>query len=130
MFKELAELYLNQGRHVDLFKLYLQQGYLEQALSIPFNDATAHEIPEQRLLEVLDYVAAEQYLRYTISPSAGIGFDLPEVLKTNAVRGRLGQWNIGLRKRWAPPAEGKSPDQTLLELQHTDIKQFIGLQVS
>ena len=130
MLVDLAQLYLTQGRHVDLFNLYLQQADLEKALSVPFNDDTAIDIPEQRILDIIDHVAAKQILAHSNPPAGGIDFDMPEALKTHAVKGRLRQWNIGLEKRWAPPAEGKSPDQGLLKLQHTEIKQFIGLQVS
>ena len=130
MLEDLAELYLAQGRHVDLLNLHLKQGDLEKALSVPFNDDTAIDIPKQRILEIIDHVAAKQLLGHTNPPADGIGFDLPEVLKTNAVRGRLRQWNKGLGKRWAPPAEGKLHNQTLVELEHADIKQFISLQVS
>lgn len=130
MLAELAELYHTQGRHADLLKLHLQQGDLEKALSVPFNDDTAVDIPEQQILEILDYVASRQLLGDSNPPSLETGFNLHKAFKTNAVRERLNQWNIGLRKRWAPPAEGKLPGQTLSELQHNDIKQFIGLQVS
>ena len=130
MLVDLAELYLAQGRHVDLLNLHLQQGHLEKALSVPFNEDTAIDIPEQRILDIIDHVAAKQILVHSNPPTGGISFDMPEVLKTSAVRGRLRQWNIGLIKRWAPLAEGNLPGQTLSELQHTDIKQFIGLQVS
>ena len=128
MLEDLAGLYVAQGRYVDLLKLHLQQGNLEKALSIPFNDDTALDIPEQRILEILDYVAAKQFLRNSNSPPAG--FDLPKVFKTDAVKERLDQWNIGLRKRWTPLLEGKLPDQTPMELGHIDIKQFISLHVS
>lgn len=130
MLEDLAELYLAQGRHVDLLNLYLQQGNLEKALSVPFNDDTAIGIPEQRILEIIDHVAAKRLLEHSNSLSSGIGFDLPKVFKTHAIRARLGQWNMGFRKRWAPLPEGKLPDQPLLELEYTDIKQFISLQVS
>ena len=130
MLAELAELYLAQERHMDLLKLNLQQGDLEKALCVPFNDDTALDIPEQRILEIIDYVAAKQFQKHSNPPSSGIGFDLPEAYKTHAVRGRLSQWDMGLRKRWAPLAEGKLHDQTLLEIEHGDIKQFISLQVS
>lgn len=130
MLADLAELYLAQGRHVDLLNLYLQQGHLEKALSIPFNEDTAIDIPEQRILDIIDHVAAKRILGYSNPPAGGISFDMPEVLQTKAIRGRVRQWNIGLLKRWAPLAEGKSPGQTLSDLQHIDIKQFIGLQVS
>ena len=130
MLVDLAELYIAQGRHVDLLNLHLQQGHLEKALSVPFTDDTAINIPDQRILEIIDYVAAKQFQKHSNPPSSGIGFDLPEVFKTNAVRGRLSQWVMGLRKRWAPLAEGTLHDQTLLEIEHSDIKQFISLQVS
>ena len=130
MLADLAELYLAQGRHVDLLNLHLQQGHLEKALSVPFNEDTAIDIPEQRILDIIDHVAAKQILEHSNPPAGGISFDLPEVFKTNAVRGRLRQWKIGLIKSWAPLAEGKSHGQTLLEIEHTDIKQFISLQVS
>lgn len=130
MLADLAALYLAAGRHVDLFNLHLQQGHLEKALSVPFNKDTAIDIAEQRILDIIDHVAAKNILAHANPPAGGIGFDMPEDLKTSAVEGRLRQWNIGLIKRWAPPAEGKTPDQTFSELQHTDIKQFISLQVS
>ena len=130
MLEDLAELYLARERHVDLLKLHLQQGDLEKALSVPFNNETAADIPEDRIFEIVDYVAAKQLVGQLNPPSVGTGFDLPEVFKTNTVRGRLNQWNMGLGKRWAPLAEGKVHDQTLMELEHADIKQFISLQVS
>ena len=130
MLEDLGELYLAQGRHADLLELHLQQGDLETALSVPFNDETALDISEQRILEILDYVAAKQIMSCSNSPAGSIGFDIPVALKTDPVKGRLRQWNIGLVKRRAPPAENKLPDQMFSELQHTDIKQFICLQVS
>lgn len=130
MLEDLAELYLAQGRHIDLLKLHLQQGDMEKALSVPFNNDTAANIPEQKILEIVDYVAAKRHLGHSNPPSSGTGFDIPEFFKTNAVRRRLNQWNMGLRKRWAPLTEGKLHDQTLMEVEHADIKQFISLQVS
>ena len=130
MLEDLAELYLVQGRNVDLLKLHLQQGDVEKALSVPFNNDTAIDIPEERMLEIVDYVAAKRLLENSTSPSSRTDFDLPEVFKTNAVRRRLNQWNMGLRKRWAPSAEGNLHDHTLMELEHADIRQFISLQVS
>ena len=130
MLEELAELYLLQGRPLDLLKLHLQHGDVEKALSVPFNDDTATDIPEERMLEIVDYVAAKRLLGHSNSPSGGIDFDLPEIFKTNAVKGRLSQWTMGLRKRWAPVAERKLHNQTLMELEHADIKHFISLQVS
>ena len=130
MLEDLAELYLVQGRNLDLLKLHLQQGDVEKALSVPFNNDTAIDIPEKRMLEIVDYVAAKRLLEYSNSPRSGVVLDLPEVFKTNAVRGRLGQWNMVLRKRWEPLAKGILDDQTLMELKHADINQFISLQVS
>ena len=130
MLEDLAELYLAQERHVDLLKLHLQQGDMEKALSVPFNNESAADIPEDRILEIVDYVAAKQLVGQSNPPSGGTGFDLPEVFKTNTVRGRLDQWNMGLRKRWMPLEGGKSHDQLHVQLEHADIKQLISLQVS
>ena len=130
MLEDLAELYLAQERHVDLLKLHLQQGDMEEALSVPFNNESAADIPEDRILEIVDYVAAKQLVGQSNPPSGGTGFDLPEVFKTNTVRGRLDQWNMGLRKRWMPLEGGKSHDQLHVQLEHADIKQLISLQVS
>ena len=131
MCEELAKLYLAQERHLDLFKLHLQQGDLEKALSVPFNEDTATNIPEQQISEIVDYVAAERVLGHSHLPSIETGFDLHKASKTNAGRKRLDQWKIGLRKCWAPLLQkGTPPDQTPVELGYSDIKQFMSLQVS
>ena len=130
MFEELAKLYLTQGRHLDLFKLHLQQGDLEKALSVSFNEDTATNISEQQISEIVDYVAAERVLGHLNLPSIETGFDLHKAFKTNAVNKRLNQWNMGLTKRWAPLLESTLPDQTPVELGYSDIKQFMSLQVS
>ena len=130
MVEELAELYLTQRRYVDLFRLHLQQGNLEKALSVPFNNEMVVDIPEQRILDVIDHVAAKHLLENLNSRTGGIGLAMPEVLKTIAIRERLRQWNIRLTKCRAPPTEGKLLDPMPLELQHINIKQFIHLQVS
>ena len=130
MFEELTGLYLTQGRHVDVFKLHLRQGALEKALSVPFNDDTATEIPEQQILEIVDYVAAEKALKHSNLPLIGISFDLHKALNTCAVRQRLDQWNLGLRKCWTPLFKGILPDKAPMELENGNIKQFMSLQVS
>ncbi len=89
MLEDLVELYLAQERHVDLLKLHLQQGDMEKALSVPFNNASAANIPEHRILEIVDYVAAKQLLGQSNPSLSGTGFDLPQVFKTTTVRGRL-----------------------------------------
>ena len=130
MLEDLAELYLAQERHVELLRLHLKQGDIEKALSVPFNNESAANIPEHRTLELVDYVAAKQLLGQSKPPSEGTDIDLPKVFKTNAVNKRLSQWNLGLGKRWVPLEENKLHDRTLMELEHADIKQIIGLQVS
>lgn len=95
MYEDLATLYSQQARFKDLFALRIRLRQLDEALNLWLEtralgfDCTK---PEDKILELLDYVCAGQIMRATLERTTEKLFDNTKYLLFPDLERRVGQW--------------------------------------
>ena len=129
MHEELAELYNDQQKHKDLYRLLIRMGKLERALSIAVKEqlwSLSDEISEDEVLKLLDYTSAGLFYQAS-QKNHTTAIEIEEKyggLLTNDMKLKARQWQAGLRLR---PGKGIISRQQLAETEGDVVKRFINL---
>ncbi|KAL9130021.1 MAG: hypothetical protein Q9175_007131 [Cornicularia normoerica] len=99
MDEQLADLYINQKRHKDLYDLFSRTGQLERALDLDLSKdlfRSAAGIPESEILKLLDYVWAGKMVK-TCQQNFAAAFTLRSDYLTPKIIHRIEQWEASHR---------------------------------
>jgi len=128
MYDDLVNFYMERQRHKDLFSLLVKMCLFEKALNVWLkqqSSGSANEIPEDEILNVLDYVWAGRMMSASPKDAAAKFFEEPGYILLPNVARKVQQWGDAYRIY--------TQSSTTLEyagLKSSKIKDFLSLQVS
>lgn len=128
MNNDLAEFYVKQQRHEDHFHLLIKSRHLEEALNVWVEQQISEcpiLIPENEILNVLDYVCAGKRTSGLSDSDATTIFQKPDKINLLKIESRFEQW--------ATISQISMQDLTSLHderLKGSDLRAFVSVQVS